>query len=202
LIVQKEIRDYVARREVEDFLALQPNRLLELERDPDADSTSENQEPLPPRRDLTESFHTDARQSRLREQGLELAWVGVGAWEVRDEEMEKAPREVGPGKTLMTAWRDLQRTRRLRSQSYLERAKEQSFKDRSARTLNNLIWTWKNHQLRPSDRCFEVLNKVRQDLVQLRINVESNAELDTKYEAILDHLDGLIGPVTMGGSGA
>jgi hypothetical protein len=202
LIVQKEIRDFVARREVEDFLALQPNRLLELDREPESDTLSEDQEPLPPRRDLIESFHTDARQSRLREQGLELAWVGVGAWEVRDEETEKASREAGPGKTLMTAWRDLQRTRRLRSQSYLERTKEQSFKDRTARTINNLIWTWKNHQLRPGDRCYEVLNRLRQDLVQLRISMESSAELEAKYQAILDHLDELIGPVTMGGSGA
>ncbi|NIS82668.1 MAG: hypothetical protein GTO14_21265 [Anaerolineales bacterium] len=200
-IVKIEIRDFVARRKVEDFLAMQPHRIPEDEVHPHAEEAApqEVKGEISPRRDLSERFHTDDRKSRLKDRGLELTWVGVGAWEVRDDKLSHTPREVGPGKIILSAWRDYQLTRRLRTEGFVDRKRYQAFQDRIADTLTTLIHGWEQHELRRSDRCFEVLIRFREKLMEIYLHLDRKAEGDTRYQAIMEHLDKLIGPSVLGG---
>lgn len=200
-IVKSEIRDFVARRNVEDFLAMQPHRIPEDEENPQREDSAPQdvQQPLPPRRDLSERFHTDERRARLKDRGLELTWVGVGAWEVRDDKLPTTPREVGPGRIILSAWRDYQLTRRLRTENYLDRKRYQAFQDRIAETLTTLIHGWEEHELRRSDRCFEVLIKFREKLMEIHLRLDRKSEWETRFQAIMEHLDKLIGPSVLGG---
>ncbi len=200
-IVKREIRDFVAQRKVEDFLAMQPFRILEDEAHIAEGDAAENGGPesSTSRRDLTERFHTEEREARLRDHGLESSWVGVGAWEVRDERRSHPGEGIGPGKTLLTAWRDRQLARRLNSERYLKRKRHDAFQDGVSAALSHLIRAWKAHQLRRSDRCFEFLNTYRHILLELQQRLERNPEWDGRIQAILLHLDKLIGPTVFGG---
>ncbi len=200
-IVKREIRDFVAQRKVEDFLAMQPFRTLEDDTKIEEVSVDQNGETgsTTSRRDLTERFHTEERKARLQEQGLESAWVGVGAWEVRDESLSRASEGIGPGKTLLTAWRDLQLARRLNSERYLKRKRHEAFQEGISDTISHLIQAWKAHQLRRSDRCFELLNTYRQMLLEVQQRIDKNPEQQARIQAILLHLDKLIGPTVFGG---
>lgn len=200
-IVKHEIRDFVAQRKVEDFLAMQPFRILEDETQEKPDEVEQNSEAeiTTSRRDLTERFHTSERKARLQEQGLESTWVGVGAWEVRDENLARTGEGIGPGRTLLTAWRDLQLARRLSSERYLKRKQYEAFQDGVSDTISNLIQSWKAHQLRRSDRCFEFLNTYRHALLELQGRIDKNSKQQASIQAILLHLDKLIGPTVFGG---
>jgi hypothetical protein len=197
-IVKREIRDFVAQRKVEEFLAMQPFRILEneaqiAEADAGEDGAADS---AATRRDLTERFHTEERKARLRDHGLESTWVGVGAWEVRGSHPGE---DIGPGKTLLTAWRDLQLARRLNSKRYLQRKGHEAFQDVVSDSVSHLIRSWKAHQLRRSDRCFEFLNTYRQVLLEIQQRLERNPEQDGRIQTILLHLDKLIGPTVFGG---
>lgn len=201
-IVVHELRDFVARRKVEDFLALQPHQMLE-EQDQDSNldkDPTDHKETLPPRREITESFHTEARRERLREQGLELTWVGVGAWELRDAQLQQTPREPGPGKTLLAAWRDLQLAQRYGRESYLTRKRYQAYQDYASRSIQDLIKAWKEHELRRSDRCYEFLIRYREKIAEMHLRSERKAERDAKLLAVMEHLERLLGPGVLGGS--
>ncbi len=196
-IVKREIRDFVAQRKVEEFLAMQPFH-VEDETQSAAGNADENgtADSATSRRDLTERFHTEERKARLKDHGLESAWVGVGAWEVRGSQPAEG---IGPGKTLLTAWRDLQLARRLNSKRYLERKGHDAFQDVVSDSVSHLIRSWKAHQLRRSDRCFEFLNTYRQQLLEVQQRLERNPEQDNRIQTILLHLDKLIGPTVFGG---
>jgi hypothetical protein len=201
-IVKRDIRDFVAQRKVEDFLAMQPFRLLDEETQLQQNEHEQNgeAESTTTRRDLTERFHTEERKARLQEQGLESTWVGVGAWEVRDEIFSHTSEGVGPGKTVLTAWRDLQLAHRLSAERYLKSKRREAFQDGVSGIILHLIQSWKTHQLRRSDRCFEFLNAYRQALVAVQQRIDKDPEDEVRIQAILLHLDKLIGPTVFGGS--
>lgn len=201
-IVKLEIRDFVARRRVEDFLALQPQQMLEGQNQDDHpnDEIPDLKPTLPPRREITESFHTETRRERLREQGLELTWVGVGAWELRDVQLQQTPREPGPGRTLLAAWRDLQLAQRYSRESFLTHKRYQAYQDYASRSIQDLIKAWKEHELRRSDRCYEFLIRYREKMAELHLRTERKAERDAKLRSVMDHLETLLGPGVLGSS--
>ena len=181
---------------------MQPFRILDDETEMQQGDHEQNgeTESATTRRDLTERFHTEERKARLQEQGLESTWVGVGAWEVRDESLSRTSEGIGPGKTLLTAWRDLQLARRLSAERYLKSKQREAFQDGVSGIILHLIHAWKTHQLRHSDRSFEFLNAYRQMLLAIQQRIDKNPEDEARIQTILLHLDKLIGPTVFGGS--
>ena len=92
-----------------------------------------------PRRQLSEHFHTEQLKQDLQDNGLELAWVGVGTWEVRDDQFPSAPGDTGPAKTLMATWRDLQRANLYNSADYQAREHDRCLGERTAQGIQELI---------------------------------------------------------------
>ena len=87
---------------------------------------------------------------RLRDLGLELVWVGVGTWEVRDDQIPSTELEIAAGQTLTGVARDDARARRLRSAEHLARARELREFALQREVILELIAAWNNG--RRSDR--------------------------------------------------
>ena len=196
-IVSREIRKFVARHTIEEFLALQPSRMLEeAESSPGKTDQQEEQGSLIqiPRRQLSEHFHTEQLKQDLQNNGLELAWVGVGTWEVRDDPFPSTPSDTGPAKTLMATWRDLQRANLYNSADYQVRERDRCLGERTAQGIQELIRTWKHGELPKSYRCFEMLSVIHQQLNQMLHLLETEPELNPPPDInlVIDHIRFLI----------
>lgn len=199
-IVRSEIRRFVARHSIEEFLALQPGEI------PGQGGTETPVEPdgagqfQIPRRELTEHFHTDELISRLREQGLELDWVGVGTWEVRDPPISSSTGDVSPGRTLMTTWRDLQRSRLYRSPDYILRQRSRRYRERTGEVINSLILTWRQGELPRQHRCYELLVSALAQFADMKriVKLEPELALPADLNEALEHLESLIQPKVFG----
>lgn len=200
-LIRDEIRRFVARHSIEEFLALQPYRRLD-----DVESHGEDLfEPGQgaafqiPRRQLTESFHTPELRRKLQAMGLELAWVGVGTWEVQDEGAPSAV-DAGPVDTIMATWRDLQRAKLYASTDYQARQHDRRFRERTAEVLNDILRTWRHGNLPRRYRCFEVLAAFYQHLTTMVRSLEGESSLSPPPNIIevLDHLRHLIQPTEIG----
>jgi len=196
-IVSREIRKFVARHTIEEFLALQPSRMLEEgEPSPGKADQPEDQGSLIqiPRRQLSEHFHTEQLKQDLQDNGLELAWVGVGTWEVRDVQFPSAPSDTGPAKTMMATWRDLQRANLYDSADYQAREHDRYLGERTADGIQELIRTWKHGELPKSYRCFEMLSVFHQQLNQMVHRLETEPDLNPPPDInmVVDHIRFLI----------
>jgi hypothetical protein len=192
-IVRREIRQFVARHTIEEFLALQPSSLLD-EGEAPLEPASQIQEHGAtiqiPRRQLTEHFHTEQLRQRLQDQGLDLAWVGVGTWEVRDDQPPSLQDETGPAKTLTATWRDLQRANLYKSTDYQARQHNRGLREYNSDVIQEIIRTWKHGELPKSYRCFEILNSFRHLLGQMLYRLEGEQDLNPPpdIEAVVDHI--------------
>ncbi len=115
------IRSFVEQLDLDEFLALPDWRLS-------VDQGYPYFKPTPPpvdgydyrtRVELRDLFYTEEMKAGLRKKGLELAWVGVGTWEIRDNLTGQDPKS-GVGGTLIEAWRDLQRSKPYTTDAKLE----------------------------------------------------------------------------------
>ncbi len=196
-IVRREIRKFVARHSIEEFLALQPSRLLD-EGEPSPESTGGIQEQGAtiqiPRRQLTEHFHTEQLKQRLLNQGLDLAWVGVGTWELRDDQMPSVHDETGPAKTLTATWRDLQRAKLYKSTDYQMREHDRRLREQNTEVIQEIIRTWKHGEFPKSYRCFEILSSFHHLLTQMLHRLEGEQDLNPPpdIETVVDHIRFLI----------
>lgn len=192
-IVRREIRQFIARHTIEEFLALQPSSLLE-EGEATLELVNQNQEHGAiiqiPRRQLTEHFHTDQLKQRLDDQGLDLAWVGVGTWEVRDDQIPSSQDDSGPAKTLTATWRDLQRANLYKSTDYQARQHDRRLREYNAEVIQEIIRTWKHGEFPRSYRCFEILNSFRHLLFQMLHRLEGEQDLNPPpdIETVVDHI--------------
>ena len=192
-LARSELEAFVAGRTLEDFLAL-------------PQQTSDRREAGPthvhiPRRELTESFHTPARRSRLRELGLELVWLGVGTWEVRDDQIKSTDLEIAAGQTLTGVARDELRARRLASGEHLTRERQLRAFALSQEVIEELIAAWGEGKLPSRYRSHELLDRVRRRLIDLRARVEDqhrlepasalDLELPERLSEVLLHLESL-----------
>ena len=198
-IVIHETRAFVGRYTLEEFMALQPYRQLEQQ-----ESLSTDVDPSPgayqaiqiPRRELTERFHTSDLHSRLKEQGLELDWVGVGTWsisEIRDE-LEGADAV----NTLIQTWRDSQRLVLYRSSEYVQRQRQLANHQRSNAILQAWIDSWESGELPRAYQCYELLSTIARQLQSLENRIDSSSENSAEFSLLRQHIESLLDPNTLG----
>jgi len=193
-LARNELEAFVSGRTLEEFLAL-----------PQQDSSRREAGPTHvhiPRRELTESFHTAARRSRLRELGLELVWLGVGTWEVRDDQIRSTDLEIAAGQTLTGVARDELRARRLASPDHLTRERQLRAFALSQEVIEELIAAWGEGKLPSRYRSQELLDRFKRRLIDLRGRVEDqhrqvpsaalDLDLPERLSEVLLHLESLI----------
>lgn len=194
-LATQELRAYVANRTLEQFLAL-----------PDQTEGEASAERRPmtvhiPRRQLTASFHTPERQQRLKDLGLELVWVGVGTWEVSDDQIAAKDYERAAGQTLTGTARDEARAARLRSPEHLGRERELRAFAVMREALDELVRVWTEGQLPEQYRCYELLERFKRRLIHLQERIADakrmdpalavEVELPERFQEVLLHLDTL-----------
>jgi hypothetical protein len=194
-LARAELRAFVAGRGIDDFLAMKSDG-----EDQNGDSESVSSF-LIPRKQLAQSFHTAEQAERLKELGLELSWVGIGTWEVRDDQIASTDSEVAAGQRILTAARDRARARRLRSKEYLANARQQAKEKHSRQLLRSAIRWWEDSELPSEYRCFEFLSNLKRQLTDITSQLESWNELHPEgpgipdeLPAFLDHLNSLTQP--------
>jgi hypothetical protein len=200
-IVREEIIEFVGRHTLADFLALQPLRGIETEGTATQEAVERPAIIQIPRRKLTEIFHTDELRMRLHEHGLELAWVGVGTWELRDDQLPPEAAGAGPSKTLTATWRDLQRATIYASPDYQARQRDRRFHDRTAESLLKLISTWKHGEFMGPYRCFGLLSVCAEEFSNMIHVLEGDPEavLPPETGKVLTHILSMIKPRAIGG---
>lgn len=194
-LARQELGAYVANRTLEEFLALPAESQFE----PRAEGR-----PMTvhiPRRQLTASFHTADRQQRLKDLGLELVWVGVGTWEVIDDQIAASDHERAAGQTLTGTARDEARASRLRSPEHLSRERELRAFAVTRDSLAELVSTWIEGQLPEQYRCFELLERFKRRLMHLQERIADakrldpalaiEVELPDRFQEAVLHLEGL-----------
>ncbi len=186
--VASEIRNFVESLTIDEFLALQPEIAEE------EISKGGGQDPLArtfrfhiPRRKLTERFHTRKSQERLRELGLELHWVNVGTWELRDTDDRN--QAAGVGHTLISAWRELQQARIKRNPRYLQQIRDQREREITSRQLRKMIEAWEEHS-GGKHRCWFLLDQVRVFMLEAQLSLRSAGRQSSAdvLEDVIEHL--------------
>ncbi|MGD2252852.1 MAG: hypothetical protein PVF70_08065 [Anaerolineales bacterium] len=200
-LVSNEIRNFVAALTIEEFLALQPRQLPEEDQEDGGDPTPEEAPSKIhiPRRHLTERFHTKETRQRLIEHGLELAWVGVGTWEVYGT-ASAASAEASAGKTLISSWRDMQRARMYREPEYLKRQRRLGFESYAGRVLRELVGIWQEDQADDQARCWALLAwGFQKHLLEIRrsLTADPDNDLPLDFQQTLMHLHSLAKPDTI-----
>ncbi|MFQ5922287.1 MAG: hypothetical protein ACE5M4_05540 [Anaerolineales bacterium] len=175
-IAVRELESYVAAHTLEEFLALP------------SDNGQNAMKVHIPRRELTTSFHNQERKQRLRDLGLELVWVGVGTWEVRDDQIPSTDLEIAAGQTLTGVARDDARARRLRSSEHLGRQRQLREIALQREVILELIAAWNDGQLSDRYRCNELLDRLRRRLIDLQGRVEAAQRLDSGSFELPDRL--------------
>ena len=193
-LARNELEAFVAGRTLEEFLALPQQASKRRESGPTHVHI--------PRRELTESFHTAARRARLRELGLELVWLGVGTWEVRDDQILSTDLEIAAGQTLTGVARDELRARRLASTEHLTRERQLRAFALSQEVIEELIAAWGEGKLPDRFRSHELLDRFRRRLIELKVRVEDqhrvepssthDLDLPERLAEVLHHLETLI----------
>jgi hypothetical protein len=177
-LARQELKAFVAARSLEEFLALpQPAS--------DPGRPRRTQVHIP-RRELTESFHSPARRARLKDLGLELVWLGVGTWEVRDDQLPATDLEVAAGHTLTGVARDALRARRLAAPDHLARHHQLQAFALTQDVIEEVLAAWGNG--RPPGRAdlSGLLDRLRRRLIDLKSRVEDQHRIDPASEEVLE----------------
>ncbi len=172
-LIRAEISSFVSGLTLEEFLALQPAA-------PDAGSHPHPMAFHIPRRRLTERFHTEELRRRLQQAGLELAWVGVGMWEVPpagphpDETLTQALASIGPGA----------------GQEHTQDKADPRAQPDVHSLARAFLHAWNSAAERGSDRKAALLNQVRSSLAQLDEDAAPGeaGRPTPSIQAVLEHL--------------
>jgi hypothetical protein len=124
---------------------------------------------------------------------LELDWVGVGTWEIRDDQFTGSGLGPSPSNILTAAWRDVQRIRLYRSPAYLARVREQTSTSYANELLQNLVRSWDESELPFRAKPFALLlwfRKTLHEIFRLTGGAEEVENLDAIQLAI-EHIDRL-----------
>lgn len=200
-ILEQELRSFVRRCSLEDFLAMQPYGETP-NGDPDR---STGIAPIEqgfqiPRRELTERFHTEELKTRLKDRGLSLAWVGVGAWEIGESGAARQDSQVSPGQTLLETWRNYQRLQLYASPAYLQRQRSSRFQDRIIEIPRAWVQVWQTGEFPREHRCFELLSLLLRQFNSLeRSDAPYADEHIQNLQRIEKHLERLVQPDILGG---
>lgn len=191
--VRSEIQSFVERSTLEEFLALRPQ--------PEEAPTRASFEI--PREALTARFHTPESARRLRDDGLELDWVGVGTWELAGPS-GAGTAEAGPAETLIAGWREKERLGLYTSPEYLERQQARGFREAVSSVLQEMLESWRTdgqaHD--PQMASLLLLRKLHERLARLRDTARSETELHLppNFDEALRHLTSLAEPRWLGGA--
>jgi hypothetical protein len=199
-IVRAEIRSFVGRYSLDEFLALQPYRRLESRETPigDVDAPIERQQSIRiPRRELTERFHTADLHTRLKDQGLELDWVGVGTWSLSD--IRDDPAGMNAGQTLIRTWRDSQRLQLYRSPDYVQRQRQLAIQQRPNTLFREWVESWEAGELPQEYRCYELLSTVARQLQLLESRFDNASTEQSELNLLRNYIDSLLDPHILGG---
>jgi hypothetical protein len=194
-LARVEIQAFIRGLSLDSFLALQPSG-------PPADagtgaSTDSDRFHIP-RRKLTDRFHTTEARDRLRRKGLELDWVGVGTWEIREPSTDDGGLALGT--TIIDAWRDRQRAQRLNMPDYLARQSERGYRERSLAEIRQLIGTWMEAGLDGPPRCWSTLRKTLERLEVMASELAEEADSDAPdVGPAIAYLKDLTDPRELGG---
>jgi hypothetical protein len=182
--VTSQIQRFVENLTIEEFLALRPQP-------PSAGLAMSFHIP---RDQLTGLFHTPEAAERLRQDGLELDWVGVGTWELRDRP-GRSPTEIGIVDTVIRGWREKERVDLYGSPGYLERQRDRGFRDAGSDVLRLVVDAWRSggEGQDVQFRCWQVLKALhgRLALMQEDLGDDPEAPLPSDFEAALAHIEGL-----------
>ena len=194
-LARDEIQAFIRGLSLDSFLALQPNRPIGGAGEPEGTS---NETFHIPRRHLTERFHTAEARDRLRRKGLELDWVGVGTWEIR--EPSTADGGLALGTTIIDAWRDRQRAQRLNMPDYLARQSARGYRERTLSEIRLVIETWMEGDLDGPPRCWSTLRKAleRLEVMADELQLETDSDL-REIRPALAYLKDLTEPRELGG---
>ncbi len=189
-LIRAEISGFVSGLTLEQFLALQPAS------DDDARPSGPAAFHIPRRR-LTERLHTDELRQRLQQAGLELAWVGVGTWEIAPAGRSS---DSSLAQTLGSGWRDVQRLHRLDQQPNSDTSEGARPDGETERVLQDLAESWESAAARGSDPKAALLERIRSVLVDLRQEPEDgpSGALARPLDAVLEHLASLQPPIGFG----
>ncbi len=196
-IVRAEIRAFVQRYSLDEFLALQPYRRLVTQENhaSKVDLSDDGQGSIQiPRAELTERFHTPDLHTRLREQGLELDWVGVGTWSVGTVQDP-----VESDQTLVRTWRNSMRLLLYRSPEYVQRQRLLASQQRPNAIIREWIQSWEAGELPRSYRCFELLSTIARQLEAMDQRLEGATYDRSDISLLRKHIGTLIDPQTLGG---
>jgi hypothetical protein len=186
-----EIRSFVGSLTLESFLALQPESMNSAQQEsPNRGSGSSFHIP---RRKLTERFHTQEARQRLRDRGLELDWVGVGTWEIGGGPEDSA---ISIGKSIVGAWQNQQRSRLLKSPSYLERQKARGYAEGIRRPLESWIGLWRSRDFEGHHRCWALLRHIQD---QLKHMADEGEQSPLGTDKAIDHLKRITQDRRLGG---
>ncbi len=188
--LRQEIQRFVAERTLEEFLALRPQT-------PPAEDRRAFHIP---RRALTARFHTPEAVERLKQDGLELDWVGVGTWEVLDRPGDSGDTSIG--QTLIRGWRDRERLALYTSPHYLERQQARGYRDYAAALLTEWIEAWEGEGGQDIQAaCLVLLSRMREQFERMHEELENDPQARTPLgmDEALRHLSALISPHWLGG---
>lgn len=145
------------------------------------------------RRKLTERFHTSETERRLREQGLELIWAGVGTWEVDNEGAD-----VHAGRALMEAWKIRQRLDLLEMPSYQQRQRARGRREAILAPIRDSIKTWESMEGDRGQRAWSIIAAIRKALQQATADAQGSGsgEGKNKAAAAMTYLADLPRPLT------
>jgi hypothetical protein len=188
--VKAVIRNFVSRLTIQEFIALQPELKI-LQEDayqPDSDPSDAHSEGGDvARRRLTGYFWNPETLEHLKQVGLDLVWVGVGAWEVRDESYSEALKR-GPRETLIDTWRNVQKVQVQNEPAYLQRKQQNSREQTLARLYESLITEWEKQP--DNSKCWYLNFRLKQifDAVEASLRHQDGYRLPSDFSAILDHI--------------
>lgn len=201
-ILEQELRSFVARYSLEEFLSMEPGREIQRQTAgaPSSEAPSFDQQFQIARRELTERFHTPELKARLKDRGLALAWVGVGAWEIGGHSPGGSDAYLTPEQTLLDTWRNYQRLRLYRSTAFLQRQRMMRFNDRLTEVPHAWLQVWRSGELPRTHRCYELLALLLRQIKALKAaEDETSSEHAENLRRLEGHLEQLVQPDVLGG---
>jgi hypothetical protein len=195
-LVRAEIREFVSGLTIEEFLALQHGQVSDEELDEEGYAERATQMHIP-RRQLTDRFHTEQTRQRLMKSGLEVAWVGVGTWEIRSPAPAEEE-EPSAGQTLISAWRDMQRTQLYRSPQYLARQRSLGYESVTSGMLREVVALWQESEGEDTQaRRWALLahgfNRHLQEMLRMLAS-EGEGRLPSNFRSAAEHVRRLVQP--------
>jgi hypothetical protein len=200
--LEQELQSFVSRYTLEEFFSMQPGAegVAPAGHGRPAMRTQVDQQFRIARRELTERFHTPELRTRLKDRGLALAWVGVGAWVIGGPGPKRDDAFVAPGQTLLDTWRNYQRLQLYRSPDFLGRQRVTRFQERITEIPRAWLQVWQSGELPREHRCYELLTVLLKQLNALkRSDVSRASEHAQNLRRIEKHLESLIQPDVLGG---